>query len=599
MNISSRRGDCAQWLLLAAALLVTTGARGQSEAEFLRNLATSGEVSWRSPAPPVDPVYLRILGLNDLHGGLRPVPVDAGDGHTRPAGGAAVLAGYFAAERLQYPKHTLLFIAGDSIGASPAVSGLLHDEPTLAALNAMADGDCPPLKADWARQAAPVTSRCHAFATLGNHEFDQGTAELERLLYGGKSTTGLRGGDWRGMKIPFLVANVTRADGSPLLPASAIVEVARVKIGVIGIVTARTPGLVMANRIQGLRFLPEAPAINAEVARLRARGVHTIVLVIHEGLVTPATPQRFEPVPPADLTGGLAAILGALDGGVDIVIAGHTHKLNNVLVPLKDHHVALVVQGRSGGTAYDSIDLTVDRSTGEMAAVAARVRVPYADGGVEPDKGIARIVEAAGHAVAAIEARPLVTASNALRQPAAPCEESMLGNLFVDAQRSAAATDFAFMNVGGLRASLEAGPVTFGALYAVHPFGNQVVRFTLTGADVVRLLEEQWSESHAALPLCLAPAGLRYAYDLRRAPGRRLVAAADAAGRPLDPAHRYSVAANDFLIGGGDEFAALTGVAAEPVPGVREAVEAYLLSGPKPLVGTLDGRMMRVDVPPP
>jgi 5'-nucleotidase len=598
MNPSTPRRRSLRGLLLAAALLAAAAAVAQSETELLQNLATSGEVSWRSPVAPLDPVYLRILGLNDLHGGLRPVSVDVGDGRTRPVGGAAVLAGYFAAERAQYPKHTLLFVAGDSIGASPAISGLLHDEPTLSVLNALAQGDCPPLKAGWAGQPAPVTSRCQVFATLGNHEFDQGLAELERLLYGGRAGAGSSA--WNGMRIPFLVANVVHADGTPLLPAAAIVEVARVKIGVIGVVTARTPGLVMADRIQGLRFLPEAAAINAEVARLRARGVHTIVLVIHEGLVTPATPQRLEPVPVEELTGGLAAILGALDGGVDIVIAGHTHKLNNVLVPLKDHHLALVVQGRSGGTAYDSIDLTVDRSTGAMAAVAARIRVPYADAGVAPDKGVERIVAAAGHAVAAIEARPIVTASNALRQPAAPCAESMLGNLFADAERSAAATDFAFMNVGGLRAPLEAGVVTFGALYAVHPFGNQVVRFSLAGADVMRLLEEQWSESHAALPLCLAAAGLRYAYDLRRAPGHRVIAAADAQGQPLDPARRYSVAANDFLVGGGDEYAVLAAAAGvEAVTGVREAVEAYLSAGPKPLVGTLDGRMARIDTPPP
>ena len=587
---------------LLGLLLVVGSAMAQTNEEFLRELETQAIVSWHAPALATDPVFIRVLGINDFHGELLTRPSELG-GKTRQLGGAAVLAEYIATASAD-PKHTLLLFAGDSIGASPPVSGLLRDEPTMAFLNELTkdQGDCPRLTPGWGATPGPAVTRCHVLATLGNHEFDRGTLELERLLYGGSHPGGpVLGHDWQGTKLAYLAANVERREGHvPLLPGSAIVNLDGAKIGIIGIVTSETPGLVVTGRIAELAFLPEAEAINAEVVKLKSAGVKTILLVIHEGLQAPVTPQWVSPLVLDEVHGRLVDILRGLEGGIDVVIAGHTHKLNNVLVPLKDGKFALVTQALSGGSGMSLIDLTIDRATGTVIAKSARVALVFGDSGVgtQPVKRIAKLVAEAGKAVAPIVARPIGVAAATLTRAETPSGESPLGNLLAEADRAAAGSDFAFVNAGGVRADIEAGPITFGTLYSVRPFGNKVMRVTLTGAQVLALLEQQWSGRHEAVPRYLRPAGLRYVFDLRRAPGRRVIAAWDAKNQPLDPAHRYSVAVNDFLLGGGDFYPVLA-EAQEPSEVMTDiaALEAYIRASAGPVRATADGRMERVDIP--
>ncbi len=587
---------------LALALLAGGRASAQTNEEFIRELETQAVVGWHAPALATDPVFIRVLGINDFHGELLTRPSELG-GKTRQLGGAAVLAAYIAAASAD-SKHTLLLFAGDSIGASPPVSGLLRDEPTMAFLNELTkdQGDCPRLTARWAATPGPARTRCHVLATLGNHEFDRGTPELERLLYGGSDPGGpVLGQDWRGTKLPYLAANVARREGHvPLLPGSAIVDLDGAKIGIIGIVTAETPGLVVAGRVAELEFLPEAPAINAEVVKLKSAGAKTILLLIHEGLQAPVTPQWVAPLVLDEVQGRLVDILRGLDGGIDVIIAGHTHKLNNVLVPLKDGKLTLVTQALSGGSGMSLIDLTIDRATGTVIAKSARIALVFGDSGVgaEPVKRISKLVAAASKAIAPVAARPVGVAAATLARAETPSGESPLGDLVAEADRAAAGSDFAFVNAGGVRSDIEAGPITFGTLYSVRPFGNKIVRVTLTGAQVLALLEEQWSGHHEAVPRYLRPAGLRYVFDLRRAPGRRVIAAWDARNQPLDPAHRYTVAVNDFLLGGGDFYPVL-GEATDPSEVMSDiaALEAYIHAAPGPVSASADGRMERVDLP--
>ena len=551
-------------------------------------------VSWRAPVTG-NVVAVRLLGINDLHGQLEAPP------GLNATGGAAALAAHLAAERDEARNRTLLLVAGDSIGASQLLSGGLRDEPTMAILNALADGDCPALKPDWPQHAAPVATRCRIVSTLGNHEFDRGSAELERLLYGGRHPDGpVLGHDWTGSRVPFLAANVVRRDGQrPFLPPTAIVDLAGARIGVIGAVTAETPMLVSAQGIRDLQFLPEAPAINAAVASLRAVGVRAIVLLIHEGLVAPTNPQPY-PLELRETRGRLADILAAIDGGIDVVIAGHTHRANNLLVPLRDHSLALVVQARSYGTAFSEIDLEIDARTGAVVAKSASVQPAWTQAGAgrKPDTTVAKIVARAKKAVAAVESRRIGTAAAAIRRADLAQPESPLGNLVADAQRSAAGTDFAFMNMGGLRNDLEAGPITFGTLYAIQPFGNELLKVSMSGEQVLRLLEQQWSGVHASVPRYLAVSGLRYLFDLSRPAGQRVVSVEDADGLPIDTARRYTVAANDFLVGGGDGYAALA-EGADPQPVVRDiqALEAYVAGAPEAVRPMLDGRARRRDAP--
>lgn len=582
-------------LSLGLALLASGAPpHAQDRDEIRARRDGEADVAWRAAKSPEVTVSVRILGINDLHGQLEQhLQARSADAH-RPIGGAAVLAAYLELERSDHPGRTLTLIAGDSIGASAIVSGLLRDEPTMAILNELADGECPTLTRAWATTAAPATTRCHVVATVGNHEFDRGSAELERLLYGGKHPEGpVLGRDWPGSRIPYVAANVVRRDGQrPLLPSSVIVDLAGVRIGVVGAVTAETPALVVPERIKDLQFLPEAAPINAAVAALRARGVRTVVLVIHEGLQAPLAPAP-APLAPDEIHGRLAEVLRGLDGGVDVVIAGHTHKPNNLLVPLRDGTLALVTQARSYGTAYSSIDLLLDARTGAVAAKSARIVTTWGDEGPghEPARAVRRIVERAAKATAVIGGRLIGTAETALRRGEPSDPESALGDFVADAQRAVAGTDFAFMNAAGIRNDLEAGPITFAMLFDVHPFGNTLLRLSLTGEQVLRLLEQQWSGPNAETPRFLRVSGLRYVYDLGQPAGRRVVAADDARGESLDPARRYSVVANDFIVGGGDHYSVLAeGTGATPLMTDIAALETYLRRAAGPVQAKLDGR---------
>ncbi|MBS0376663.1 MAG: 5'-nucleotidase C-terminal domain-containing protein [Proteobacteria bacterium] len=578
---------------LSLLALCAGAAWGQASSEVRARIDGAAEVTWRSPVSATRPVDVRILGLNDLHGQLEARQRAQGTDTTRPVGGAAVLAAFLAEERAAAPGRTLTLIAGDSIGASALESGLLHDEPTLEVLDQLVDGDCPRLTRAWADREAPAVTRCRILATVGNHEFDHGTAELERLLYGGRRADEPGAKAWPGQRIPYLAANLRRREGGrPWLPAAAIVELAGVRIGIVGAVTAETPALVMADQVRDVEFLPEAAAINAAVAGLQEHGVHTIVLVIHEGLQAPTTPEP-APLAPAELHGRLAAVLAALDGGVDVVVAGHTHKAQNVLVPLRDGRLALVTQARAYGTAYSAIELTLDAASGAVVAKSARILTTWGDDGAgqKPDRRVARIVERASKATAAIKDRPIGSAAAAIRRGEPSDPESALGNLVADAERAAAATDLAITNAGGIRNDIEAGAITYGTLYNVHPFGNRLVRVTLTGAQLLRLLEQQWSGGNEAAPRFLRIAGLRYVYDLALPPGQRVVAADDARGEAIDPARAYRVVVNDFILRGGDHYTVLAeGTDPAPLMTDLEALENYVRAAAGPVKAALDGR---------
>jgi 5'-nucleotidase len=356
---------------------------------------------------------------------------------------------------------------------------------------------------------------------------------------------------------------------------------------------------VPAQRIAALQFLPEAPRVNAEIARLKARGVNAIVLLLHEGLVTPVTPQP-APLDWPEVSGRLAEIARALDPGVDVIVSAHTHKYSNLMLPGRDGRPVLVTQARSYGGGFSEIDLTIDRATGDVVAFASRILTPWADTGpgLRPDAAVEKLVAAAHKVTAVQESRPVGAAASALTRAENAHGESPLGNLVADAQRAAAGTEFAFMNKGGIRSDLDAGPVTWGELRAVQPFGNTLLRMTLTGEQILRLLEQQWSGPHAGAPYLLRPSGLAYSYDLRRPAGSRVVDTRDAEGLPLDPQRRYTVVANDFLYGGGDHFSVFAEAAdVQPVMLDVDALEKFIAAAAGPVEAVSDGRVQRVDAP--
>jgi 5'-nucleotidase len=551
-------------------------------------------------APERGPVHVRLLALNDFHGQL-PAGRDVGG---RPAGSAGVLAAWLAAARAGAEGRTLVVHSGDLVGASPPASALLQDEPSVSLLNLLANRFCRPLEpgALAAGAGAPETAfapwldpRCDVVGTVGNHELDEGRAELLRLLGGGNHPRGPFLEDpWRGARYPTLAANVVDAGtGRPILPPYVVKEVDGVPIGFVGLVLRETPTVVVASGVAGLAFLDEAETANRYVRELGARGVRAIVVLLHQGGV-----QRSYPGPTraeaGGVTGRIVDIVARLDDEVDVVVSGHTHRFTNALLPARGGKPVLVTQAWSSGTAFARIDLEVDPVSRDVTARSATVQTTWADEGPgrTPDPGAAALQAAAEGKVAPLVRRVVTTAAEPLGATPNAAGESPLGDLIAVAQRAAVpGAQVALTNPGGIRADLPAGPVTWGALFTAQPFGNALVGLTLTGAQLKALLEQQWI-GHP-WPRILQVSGLSYAWSAA-APAGAKVSEVRVGGAPLDPAARYRVAVNGFLAEGGDGFRGLAeGVERTGGPLDLDALVAWLEAVPRPLRAPAPGRIVR------
>ncbi|MGH8516099.1 MAG: metallophosphoesterase, partial [Panacagrimonas sp.] len=221
---------------------------------------------------------------------------------TVDAGGAEYLATHIAELRASNPDRTFVVSAGDLIGASPLISGLFHDEPTIEAMNRIGLD----------------------FNAVGNHEFDEGVDELVRMQEGGcHPVDGCLDGDgFDGAQFRFLSANVEQeSSGKPLFKRYAIASRGGVKVGFVGLTLEGTPTIVAAAGIRGYRFLDEVESINRVIPELRAKGVDAIVVLIHEG----GLPARLDPNGCAGVSGPIVDIVDQLEPAVDLVISGHTH----------------------------------------------------------------------------------------------------------------------------------------------------------------------------------------------------------------------------------------------------------------------------------
>ena len=594
--------------LTLLAMLIAGNAAAQSggaltDIEKREQAATM--VSWVSPEGGAGlAARVRLVSFNDFHGRLEARQVvNGGPGEPgRPVGGAAVMKAWIDSLVAQAPNDTLLIAGGDQIGASPPASALLQDEPTFAFLAHLPLGKCPPLKRH-AIPERPQTTQCRMVATVGNHEFDEGSAELERLFYGGTHAKGpMLQRHYSATRVPFVVANVNRrVNQAPLLPRSVIIPVAGVRVGVVAAVTAETPSIVPAGVTADLQFLPEVAAINTEVAKLRAEGVRAIVVVLHEGMTQYSQPVQAVLDSP-EVAGRLLGLVKGLDEEVDVVVSGHTHKYTNALVQGRGKHPLLVTQSYMYGTALGEIDLLVNRQSGEVVAKRSRILTTWGDAGpgLKPDRKVQKEVAAAHAKVAAIAARVFAQSPANITRLPARTGESAMGNLVADAQRAAAGADIGMMNAGGLRADLDIGPVTWEDLFSIQPFGNNVMRVRLTGTQIRRVLEQQWDPDdppgRVDIGRMLKISGLRYRWDGRLPWGARVLDLQLADGRPLDPASTYTVAASDFIVNGGDFFTTFAEATEKTVVGVDlDALIGWVQRSTAPVTAAIEGRITRLD----
>ncbi|HEY6886695.1 MAG TPA: 5'-nucleotidase C-terminal domain-containing protein [Solirubrobacter sp.] len=399
---------------------------------------------------------ISIVGLNDFHGQLEQTTTTV-DGRTVTVGGASALATMFDEEASALPGPTLLLAAGDNVGASPPISALLQDTPTIDVENA------------WGLDAT----------SFGNHEFDYGVGRI--LMHEARAN------------FPFLSANIvdsTTNQAPPWVKPSTVFRVNGVKVGVIGATVKNTPELVAAGNTAGLAFLDEADRIKRESANLRRQGVEVQVVVIHEG--SAAGTNTIGNVPGTPWTGPIQEIVGKLqDSGVDLVIAGHTHRIANTMVGRIP-----VVEGVNAGGSYSVAQLLV--SNGDVAWAGGTTRIAK-NLGVAGRPDVQAIVDKANADTAVLRNKVIGTATIDIRRDLNRLKESAMGNLVADSMRAKyPGVDAAITNSGGLRQDIlltppsagEApGEITWGEVFAVLPFGNRSTILTLTYAQLKAGLE--------------------------------------------------------------------------------------------------------------
>ena len=493
--------------------------------------------------PAAGPVTLNLVAINDFHGNLEPskytyTSAVSGKTETLRAGGIEALSGALAAWRKE--DKDLLFIgAGDLIGASPALSSMWADEPSIEAMNLLG----------------------LRLSSVGNHEFDQGRKELLRQQAGGCDSPRPAKAcklmpNYGGARFTYLAANVLdSATGKPFMPAYRVEDVKGVKVGVVGAVLQGTASVAVASAIAGLDFIDEADAINKALPQMRADGAKVFVALIHEGGKTSEAPDQQEC---KGLTGGVVDIVKRLDPAIRLVITGHSHQ--GYLCKVDGR---VVTQADAAGHLLSRIAMQVDPVSGTVASIDVRNIVMNPELFPADPQVSAYLANVKERSRAAL-ARPLGKLGQAsVVRKASEAGESPLGNLIADAVLAATRAQGAqigFMNNGGIRKDLETSDAAlttnFGHAQAVLPFGNTLVVLDLTGLQLRRLLEQQWQRPSASSATILQVSqGLAYTWDDKRPLGQRIVPGSlKFNGTPVDDNKIYRVVANNFLAEGGDNF---------------------------------------------
>jgi 5'-nucleotidase len=549
----------------AADPVIIAGARSLSD----RVIVTYGKTKDRT-------TDVHLLAFNDLHGNLE----TGGTLYGKYAGGAPYLAKMVKDRQAQYGDDQVTIHAGDNIGASPLANGLFHEEPITIASNLM--------NVD--------------LASVGNHEFDKGAAELLRIQNGGCHVDGCTGAPYAlsdgsttdiypGADFQYLSTNVVRnSTGETLFPAYVTRRIKsdsgkKLTIGFLGEVLESTPTIVTPTGVAGLTFQDEADAANRVVQSTKTKGnaadsPDTWVLVIHEGGFQSGTAVLNGCA--GNLTGSpIADIASRLDPRVKVIVSAHTHAEYRCTITAGGV-TRLITSASSFGRVLSDITLTIDDKTGELVSASAEntvvenalnappeVRVPDP---AKEDPQVAAVRDQYVAASAPLANRVIGRIQGDLTRTATAFGESALGDVIADAQFVATqpaplgGAQLAFMNPGGIRADLlqsaissggEAfGEVTYGEAFTVQPFGNSLVTKTMTGDMLRRLLEQQFPGCHGQLVRRVLQISntFRYEQDPAAATCADRIGRMWVGGVEVAPGDSFRVTMNNFLAFGGDGF---------------------------------------------
>jgi len=517
--------------LIAAVAGLVASLSPASQPPLNTTFIVAAQPAGRSPAQ--DSIVLRVMTTNDLHGAL--LPSTQSWSNRREVGGAAAIAGMM--NRLARECGgcaTLRVDAGDVMQGTP-ISNLSHGRATVEAFNAVG----------------------YAGVAVGNHEFDWTADTLAARM--------------AEARFAWLTANARNASG-PGRPQWAapwrMVRAGSLRVALIGYSSVLTPSVTRPANVAALRFDSGAAIVDSlvDVAR-RDSAADFVILLAHEG--------GFCEQQGRGCRGEVMDLANALTRKPDLIVSGHTHSLVDAVV-----NGIPIVQARSNGTSLGVVDF-VAGAGGRTARV--RVETVWADR-EQPDSAVARVVEEYRLATEPLTSRPVARLATALPQQGGG-PQYPLGNLIADALRAAGRADVAIINNGGIRAGLDSGVVTWGQLFQVSPFQNFVVRLTVTGAELRRVLDEfigaRGPQAHVS--------GVRVVYVLGAPPGQRIAALTLRNGAPVRDGRRYTLALPDYLASQG-------GVSSLPRRNTGivdlDALAEYLRRLPQPVRAPAEDRMV-------
>ena len=540
-------------------------------------VAIASPASAQTPAP----VDLRILAINDFHGYLQPFaggiriddPADKTRKITVPAGGAEHMA-TLVRELREGRKNSIFVAAGDLIGASPFLSALFHDEPTIESLSKMG----------------------LEVASVGNHEFDEGEAEILRMQNGGcHPVDGCQGPHrFEGAKFNYLAAStIVKSTGKSLFPPYAVREFDGIPVAFIGLTLRGTANIVSPTGIAGLEFRDETETVNALIPALRAKGIEAIVVLIHEGGFPTGDYDGC-----SGISGPIVDIVRKLDRAVDLVISGHTHRAY-----LCEIDGRLVTSADKYGTLVTTIDLKLDPVTRDIVGSKPENHIVRTETLAKNPEQTA-LISSYDKLSAPIANRPAGAITETLSRTPDNAGEMPLGDIIADSQLAATQGEktggavIAFTNPGGVRADIvrrDNGAVTYAELFAAQPFRNQLVTMTLTGQEIKDALEQQWADPKRPRILQVSR-GFGFAWDGSKGDGERILADRMMLnGVRIDPAGRYRVTVNNYLSVGGDGFTVFTR-GTDQLTGIYDvdALYDYFLSN-SPIGPGAGGRISRIN----
>ena len=516
-------------------------------------------------------VDVQILSFNDFHGHLEATdPNFAGV----PAGGVEYLASHVEALRSNQPNSTLTVAAGDLIGGSTFVSGVFQDQPAVESMNEL---------------GLDVSS-------VGNHEFDEGTTELQRMISGGCHPTigcfkDSNGNDipYNGADFDYLGANVIdRATGEPFLPPYSVETVDGVKVGFIGMTLEATDSLVSPAGVSSVDFVDEVETANKYARILRQQeGVKAIVVLVHEGGFQTGTFNQC-----VGISGAIVDIASELDPEIDLVVSGHTHQPYVCNIPDPDGVPRLVTSAASFGQVLTETHLPINRASGNVKRMQVMSANHIVTRDVPKDAGETAIVNfwsalsaplgnrVVGSVATDILGDGVSTASNCR------CQETPMGDLVADAilwgtdGPAEGGAQIAFMNNGGVRAPLlfapsageQPGEIMYKEAFDVAPFGNVLVTIDMTGQQIYDVLNQQYQAIPARTSRPMLALGVSEGFTYEwvwdgpaplpnrqpTVPGHVVPGSAALNGVPLDLNATYRVGTLNFLADGGDVFTAFT-----------------------------------------